>query len=99
MLATTHSKVDENGQRIWCDGHAKSVYEELRTTQNELQTTQAQLQSTQEELRTTSEELKATKKQLEDQRIGLLELNPRFGSFSALLGHPTTYTGTSQEST
>jgi len=61
----------------------------LHTTQNELQTTQARLHSTEEELRSTREELEATKKQLDDQRIGLLELNARFDSFSALLGHPT----------
>ena len=26
LFAATHSKVDENGQRIWSDGDAKSVY-------------------------------------------------------------------------
>ena len=26
LFVATHSKVDENRQRIWCDGHAKSVY-------------------------------------------------------------------------
>jgi len=26
LFTATHSKVDENGQQSWCDGHAKSVY-------------------------------------------------------------------------
>jgi len=72
------------------------LQDQLQTTQNELQTTQARLHSTEEELRSTREELsstreelEATKKQLDDQRLGLLELNTRFESFSALLGHPT----------
>ena len=72
------------------------LQDQLQTTQNELQMTQARLHSTEEELRSTREELsstreelEATKKQLDDQMIGLLELNARFDSFSALLGHPT----------
>jgi len=72
------------------------LQDQLQTTQNELQTTQARLHSTEEELRntreelsSTREELEATKKQLDDQRIGLLELNARFDSFSVLLGHST----------
>jgi len=72
------------------------LQDQLRTIQNELQTTQAclhsieeELRSTREELSGTREELEATKKQLDDQSIGLLELNARFDSFSALLSHPT----------
>ena len=72
------------------------LQDQLQTTQNDLQTTQAQLHLTEEELRSTREELsstreelEATKKQLDDQRIGLLELNARFGNFSVLPGHPT----------
>jgi len=42
-----------------------------------------------EELKSTREELEATSKQLDEQRIGLMELNARFDSFSSLLGHPT----------
>ena len=71
----------------------------LQSTQDELQTTRAELLSTREELRTTKEELSATKKQLDDQRLGLLELNARFESFSSLLGHPTMRAGASQDST
>ena len=26
LFATTYSKVDENGQRIWCDAYIQSVY-------------------------------------------------------------------------
>jgi len=26
LFAATHSKVDENGQRIWCDAYIQSVY-------------------------------------------------------------------------
>ena len=26
LFAATHSKVDDNGQRIWCNVYAKSVY-------------------------------------------------------------------------
>ena len=72
------------------------LQDQLQVTQNELQTTQSRLHSTEDELRTTREELsttrhelEATRKQLDEQRIGLLDLNARFDSFSALLGHPT----------
>jgi len=65
------------------------LQDQLQTTNNELQTIQAQLYSTEEELRSTREELEATRKQLDEQRIGLMELNARFESFSSLLGHPT----------
>jgi len=70
---------------IELQGQLQSTQTELQATQSELQTTQAQLQATREELRTTKEELAATKKQLDDQRMGLLELNAQFESFSALL--------------
>jgi len=65
------------------------LQDQLQTTNNELQTTQARLRSTEEELRSTREELEATRKQLDEQRIGLMELNAQFESFSSLLGHPT----------
>jgi len=71
----------------------------LQSTEDELQTTRAELLSTREELQTTKEELAATKKQLDDTRLGLLELNARFDSFSSLLGHPTTRAGALQDST
>lgn len=50
--------------------------------------TQGHLHLTKEELRTTRKELEATRKQLDEQRIVLLELNARFDTFSAILGHP-----------
>lgn len=80
------------------------LQDQLQTTQNELQTTQArrhstdeEFRSTREELSSTREELEATNKQLDNQRIGLLELNARFDSFSALLGH-STYADNTQAS-
>ena len=71
----------------------------LQSTQDELQTTRPELLSTREELKTIKEELAATKKQLDNQRLGLLELNARFESFFSLLGHPTTRAGALQDST
>jgi len=80
------------------------LQDQLQATQNELQMTQARLHSTEEELRSTREELsstreelEATRKEMDVQRMGLLELNARFDSFSALLGHPTR-AGNSQAS-
>jgi len=64
------------------------LQDQLQATPNELQLTQSRLHSIEEELRSTGEELEAARKQLDEQRIGLLELNARFDSFSALLGHP-----------
>jgi len=67
---------------------ATQLQDQLRATQNEQQMTQAQLHSTEEEPRSTREELEVISKQLYEQRIGLVELNARFDSFSMLLGHP-----------
>ena len=67
--------------------------------QGRLQSTEDELQTTRAELAATKEELAATKKQLDDTRLGLLELNARFESFSSLWGHPTTRAGASQDST
>ena len=77
----------------------QSTRTELQTTQSELQMTRAQLQATKEKLGTIKEDLEATMKQLDNQRIGFLELNAWFESFSTLLGHLTTRAGTSQEFT
>lgn len=85
-----------SGSSAYSSPVVTQLQDQLQATQNELQTTQSRLHSTEDELRTTREELsttrhelEATRKQLDEQRIGLLELNARFDSFSALLGHPT----------
>ena len=54
------------------------------------------MRSTREELSSTRE-AEATRKEMDVQRMGLLEFNARFDSFSALLGHPTR-AGNSQAS-
>ena len=93
---TTSRRSSCSSSSAYSSSIVTQLQDQLQMTHNELQTTRARLHSIEEELRSTREELsgtreelEATKKQLDDQSIGLLELNARFDSFSALLSHPT----------